>query len=558
MTNLYLEPGDGIIEACVKLTKTTEPELTIVIPRRGLLLQNLINLKILKRYGEEQGKKIAIATQDPVGRKFATEAGFALTETTGATEPDTTPKVAFNNYAQYEPLGETLEETVDLDERLVEEVETEEDLENLDEDDEDYAPEPDSPTPGRKLRILGRPNFKLKLPQLTIPKITLPQIKLERHHRIILAIVLVGLITLGSVSYFVVPKAYATIEVPSDPFKKQLSLMLVDEDDTFNTGANTLPGRFIEVTRENVATFDATGSENTGAKAEGKITVLNYTRGIQGLLANTRFQASNGLVFRLKADTLIPGSNGSNPGRAIADAISDEGGAKYNVAAPLKMTVPGLGPAGESLVVGEVNGTFIGGTDSVVKVVSQQDIDRAKEEAAKNVFASAETELREQLKRGEELEGNFIQNDVIDALPSVSAGSKKDQFEVRVQSRSWTLVVPANSLREAINNAAQNEAPEGRAISAQTIEKATIEPTEGNFLTRRINLVVTLDGRVGPKIDDKQVVQNVANQPKRVAEDVLKAIPDVTSASLEMWPGFMPRTPLLLNHIKLRVIYLGE
>jgi hypothetical protein len=381
---------------------------------------------------------------------------------------------------------------------------------------------------------------------------------LTRQHKITLGLVGLGLIILGSVSYFIVPRANIKLEVQSEPFAKQFALILADEQDLQAAGSNILAGRFLEVTQENVTTFPATGEKNNGQKAEGKITVVNHTGSIAGLLANTRFQADNGLVFRIKTEILVPAARNNSPGRATVDAISDEGGTKYNVTPSLKLSIPGLAGNAQALVYGEVATQFAGATDEITKIVSQEDIDKAKEEAAKNVFAATEAELNKQLKRNEEILPAFIQNDVVDAIPSVIAGAIKDTFEVRVQSRSWVVAIHKGDLNSAIANAAAFEVPEGKQITARTVETAEVATVEGNFLTHRINLLVSVDGRIGPQIDADTIITHLANQTPEAAKDYLQSLPNLASSSVTIWPSFIPRLPLIRNNLKLEIVYLGE
>ncbi len=228
------------------------------------------------------------------------------------------------------------------------------------------------------------------------------------------------------------------------------------------------------------------------------------------------------------------------------------------MSAPMKLTIPGLGDVGVSMVYGEVAGSFTSGTDDITRVVSEEDINQAKEEASKNVSVAAETELSETLKRGEELLPEFVQNDVIDVVPSVSAGAKKDQFEIRVQSRSWVILVGQGEVDQAVANAAAFEVPEGKQITDNTVKNAKIEVVESNFLSHRITLLVTLDGRIGPKLDRDEVVAGLVNKSIDESEEILRDLPEVTAATVEIWPTFITRIPLLASNIRLHIIYLGE
>lgn len=536
---IFIDPASDLVEVIAKIKATKATDITLSFPAKSLLLQSLINLQLLAGYQEELGKKITIISADQVGVHLAKAAGLAVSV-------EDLPPVTDTPDTSVEPIPE------------YEEVEADE-------------PAPSFlPNPLGSFRTKKLTSIKVEEPEVTalksfkpnfhVPKMHWPVFdwKPERHHKIALAFAGIGVLIFGTVAFFVIPKAYVAIEVPSESFKKQFTLTLADSQDLQAAGTNILPGRFIEITRENVATFEASGEENKGNPATGQINVVNHTTSIQGILGKTRFVSSSGLGFKIKNDVLVPPARGNAPGRAVVEATSDGGGTKYNVSAPLALAIPNLAEGMKPLLYGEIVGSFSQGTDNIVRIISQEDIDRGKEEASKNVFVAAENELAKQVKRNEEFNPSFIQNDVIDAVPSVTPGSEKAQFEVRVQSRSWTIVVPKGAFGEALANAATFEVDADKRVTQQTLEAAKVEPVESNFLTHRVSLLVSLDGRVGAKVDSQEIARNLAYKKKAEATSYLQSIPSISSSSIDIWPTFLPRVPLIANNVRVQVIYIGE
>ncbi len=545
---IYLNHDDDIYEAAQRISKTSESELTLYVPPRSLILQNVLNLKIVKHIADAQNKSLKLSTADPLGLAYAGEAGMSV-ESEPVELPLTAPAV--QDYQQ------------DVDEA---EVYTQEDIYGDDEEEEDDDALSIDPTPTKFakfpwLHSIGALNLtKVKSVFRKPQKIDLNRYKpqLETHHKQSLALIGVAAFILVAIGIFVLPKATVALEVPAEAFSKQFRLVLADEKDVQAVGQNIVPGRFIEVVDEHIASFTATGEENKGSKASGQINVINHTPAIQGLLAGTRFQAPNGAIFKTNHEILVPPAKGKTPGKAIVEATSDIGGTKNNVKAPMKLTIPGLGEIGKDTVYGEVFGAFSGGTDDIVRVVSEADIDKAKEEASKNIFVSAETKLQDLLRAKEELNPLFIQNDIIDAIPSVTPGAKQEKFEIRVQSRSWTVVTKKDFFKHSLGNAAGGQTPEGKQLTQKTLDSAKVEAIDSNFLTHRINLLVTLDGKVGPKLDTKEIAKNLSNKRTADAQNYLKTQSGIASSNIVPWPSFLPRLPYLVNNIRVQITYLGE
>lgn len=529
---IYLETADDLNSVLAKISRIKAASFILAIPAGAALMRSPLNLKILKRYLDETNRNVQISVADKIGSTFAASAGFELATISAPVADDV---------VAIEPV--------------LPEVSMEENIEMTNAEFEE-EPLPDlNPSPSRSARRLSASGVGSFIRPTGATRL---QLRLSRQHQITLWLALAGLLMLMSVGYFVIPRATVTLEVQSEEFKKQLSLVLADKQDLQAAGPNILTGRFLEIARENVSTFFATGEKNDGDKAEGKITIFNHTGSIEGLLVNTRFKTANGLVFRLKSEILIPPARNKTPGRATVDAVADEGGTKYNVAPRLKLSIPGLNATAQALVYGETAVAFSGGTDQITKVVSQEDIEKAKEAAAKNVFVEAEAELQKQLKRNEELVPTFIQNDVIDSMPNVNAGATNPQFEIRVQSRSWTIAILKDELQKAIANAVTFEVPEGKQITQRSVETAKVDVVEGNFLTHRVNLSVALDGRVGPSLDLKDLTSHLVNQPLASGKSYIQSLTNIASSEIVIWPQFISRIPLLSSNIKLNIVYLGE
>jgi hypothetical protein len=546
---IYLDVGDGIAEIIARLKSAKQERVVLVIPKRAVIVHSPINLKVIKLEADRLGLILTVITQDEIAKNFANQVGLTVVDQLDSTPPmpsdeSLTPKTF--SYQDTEVKSDTesplISQATSTDVPIVK-------YKTLSPTslDEDLALEVPSAIAkgGRKMVF-------------TLDWSKLQNFRLKRHHKVLLGFTFVGVILISVVSFFVVPKAYVDIEVQSEAFAKQFTITLADETDLRAAGPNVLTGRFIEVSREDVTTFPATGEENRGEKSSGQIRIVNHTNIIQGIIKNTRFESPSGLIFKINEEVLVPPARSGNPGTAVVSAISDGGGANNNVSAPMKLTIPGLGENAVDSVYGEVVGAFSGATDDIIKIVSEEDLNKAKEEASKNIFVAAETEIKAQLKRNEDVWPVLIQNDIIDAVPSATAGAKRDDFEIRVQSRSWVIILNREDIDEAITNAAVFEVPEGKQVTGQTVKDANVEVLESNFLTREIQLLIKMDGRVGPQINIDALRTSLANKSVSDGVEFLQSDPAVTTGSIEISPTFLTRIPMLLNNIRIQVIYLGE
>lgn len=541
MTNrkaIYLDVNTDLATALDKLKQIRTEEVLLVIPRGSVIFHSVINLKIIKSEAETMGKLLSLVTMDSKGRSMAEKIGIPIFQ--DDTSRDKEEQMEIKEH-------DSSEETV-----------------------------PTKPAVGRKRTIFRKSEHKhsRKIPksQPIIRSRQVPEIKeVEadmsesgwRRNKLVIIFISLAVVVLGGVIYFVLPRATVNIDVYAEPFVHKFKLVLADQDDLNAAGQNVFKGRFADITKELIQTFPATGTKNKGNEASGTITIYNYTRVIQGLIPETRFVNENGLVFRIKDEVLISparlgGSGSLVPGRTKVRVIADEGGSVGNLSADNKFTVPGLGSTGVDLVFGKNDDPFVGGTDDEVKVISEEDIESAHASVSKNIFLDTETELQLQVAKSNELIVSLIQNDIIDSVPSVAAGTQREAFDLKVQVRSWTILPEKGELENIIEHTLNNIIPKDQELTNQTLRNARIVMDNADFLMHTIEFTVEIDGLIAPKLDLDELSGSISNRSVNNVKQLLDSISDIASHKITLWPFWVNKLPILESNIKIILNYINR
>lgn len=74
----YIEVDEEITSIIEKLKRIQSAEVFIVVPKGALLIQSIINLKLLKKEAVDLGKEILIITQDKLGKMLIEKAGITV------------------------------------------------------------------------------------------------------------------------------------------------------------------------------------------------------------------------------------------------------------------------------------------------------------------------------------------------------------------------------------------------------------------------------------------------------------------------------------------------
>lgn len=152
---------------------------------------------------------------------------------------------------------------------------------------------------------------------------------------------------------------------------------------------NAQPGMLsyqtMSITQIASTTVQALGTETVSAYASGKVLISNaYGTAPQQLIANTRLQAQDGKIYRIREATTVPGgtkkSDGSiTPGTIVVTVYADAPGAEYNRAAVTRFTIPGFkNDPRYTKMYAESQGAFVGGLVGEQPTVSPDDLAKAQ------------------------------------------------------------------------------------------------------------------------------------------------------------------------------------
>ena len=530
----------------MKVDRIDAEEVILVIPQSSVLFHSAVNFKILRSAAHRLHKTLAVVTADPKGQSLAGRAGLP----------------AYKD--------------VELNEEIA-----------------DAASAPFPAPPARPSELLATPReikikYKRKLPvsrpvspssavlsespavsessEREFSRWLRPKLKPNFLRRLtVLGWIAISVGVLGLVIYLAIPKATITLEISAEPFSHKFQLVLADKNDKEAAGQNVFNGRFVSVEKSLTQTFAATGSKNNGNKASGMVTIYNYTRGTKpfGLRAQTRLQAPDGQIFKLQDELLIAsasvGASGKLlPGRASVRVEAAEGGTQGNLEAGTKFTIPGLGTVGIDMVYGQNDNPFTGATDAESKMISEEDIKLAQDSISKNVFVDAEAELQKQIGRKEELIPALIKNDIINIVPSGAAGTARDNFDLNIQVRSWTLLPDKGQLDKIMQNTINSVVPANRELTVPTLQGVKIVLENADFDAHIIDFTVDIDGSVAPKISSTELAESLANRSLKSVEALFNSIPDIISNKITLWPFWVKKMPLLESNIKINFSYINQ
>jgi hypothetical protein len=150
-------------------------------------------------------------------------------------------------------------------------------------------------------------------------------------------------LTLGSILvlialFFGISALFSNAKITITPKTSDLANLSVDIPIINETVGNKelLNYKVLEIDASATKIIDSENEEAVENKASGVITVYNeYTKDPQKLIQNTRFETTEGLVYRIKNSITVPGytesAGNKNPGSIDVEVFADEAGEKFNI-----------------------------------------------------------------------------------------------------------------------------------------------------------------------------------------------------------------------------------
>lgn len=397
---VYLEPDEEIINIVDRLKGIKEKRVALVVPSGAVLISSAINLRLLQEESEKLGKQISIVTTDSTGRNIATQMGFTVYENLGDAreskardiEEREKPVIAKRRIPEekLEKIEEDEDEAesgyTDIDEDTIEEEASVglaakgSIFDDIDEEEE-YVPartiREDVRSEGSSYHGAASRNpssIKKKFNGLiSNPKAWVYGI--------------VGFMIVLFLLVFIFPKAtvYLNVYTREETLDIGFHLLAGSQSIAKADGKTVLPAQWESSDQSATIQVPATGTKNVGDKAKGTIVVYNRSGKVVSIAAGTEFLTSDNKRFVIPKQVSVPGAFVSEfgemiPGKASSDLEASGGGTAFNIK-PSRFYVPALAEVTGNLVYGQTENDMTGGTDKDAKVVSRDDIDKAKQMA---------------------------------------------------------------------------------------------------------------------------------------------------------------------------------
>lgn len=544
---IYIDIDDEITSIIDKIGASKHKIVALVLPKRATMLQSVVNMKLLKRTATETKKNIVLITSESGLMPLAGAVGLHVAKTlqskpiippppegqlnepilsiTDNSVSDADPKLDANK-----PVGELAglppedgEETIELD--------------NSD-------PVNDEAAIAAGAAVATKKNKKLKIPNF------------ERFRtRLFLGIFgLIALLIGWYAAANVLPKASIVIKTDTESIPSEIDFSASAATKVLNPEEKVLPAELKEIKKTDVEKVLATGQKDVGTKASGTMALINCSKDDETLTVPAGTGVSSGnLTYITTESATIPASNFTGGGICKNDSSKEVGvvaqnaGDQYNLS-PRAYTVAGFP------VINGSGSAMSGGTTKIVKVVSDQDIENAKQKIGTRSAEAATTEVRKALQDS----NLFSLNDTLTTgSPAITAspGVGQEATEVTVISiTSYSMLgVKETDLRKLIEDHVNKQID----TSKQVIQDNGLGKAAFRILDKKspgeIRMSVKTLSVAGPQIDIESLKSEISGKKRGDTTSTIQNRPGVSDVVVDYSPFWVFSTPKKISKITIIV-----
>lgn len=534
---IYIDAEDEITAIIDKMQNSPSKIVALVLPKRSSTLQSVVNLKLLKRTAAVAKKNLVLITSDANLLPIAGVVGLHVAKTLQS-KPAVPPAPTQNDAAITVDttdidLGDVTPDPTASIGQLAGQLATEETIE-LDNEVLD--------TPVVLPETKKTVNKKLKVPNFN-------------RFRLVFfgAIGLLVLLIIGGVFAFIVlPKAKIVIKTDTSSVSTDLKITADTAAKAVDLEQLIVPGLQKSIKKTDTEKAAATGKRDEGTKATGSA-VLKLTDCSQPQVtvpAGTAISA-NSLSFITQASatliSTVKGGKCSNDSDASAtvNVVSQTAGDQNNLGAR-NYAVNGFAN------VSAAGSDMKGGTTKIVQIVSQQDIDNAKQKVIDKLTPAVTADLKAQFANDNAIviPDTFGASDPV-VVSTPNANELGSEVSVSVSMTFNQLGVKQDDLKQLVETDVKKHIDNNKqTILDNGLSKAVVRLVSRPSASKA-NIQVQSIATAGAQLDAEGIKKEIAGKKKGATVSLIQSRPGIKDVDITYSPFWVFSTPKKTSHIQI-------
>ncbi|MCX7589833.1 MAG: baseplate J/gp47 family protein [Patescibacteria group bacterium] len=350
---------------------------------------------------------------------------------------------------------------------------------------------------------------------------------------------------------FVFSSAEINLSFKKTPFEFNNLIIGNKNASQLNLSEKIIPVELFKNKQNITLFFKANGKKNISQKATGQITIYNnFSSGEQFLIANTRFQSPNGLIYRLASNVVIPGAQIKDgkiiPSSITATVVADEPGEKYNTGPISKLIIPGFkdSPKYDGFY-GELKQGASGGFVGEKVFPLDSDIEKAKKEISEKLKLALENSITFKKPDNFDFVGNF-QTDILKIIVVSTSTDDAGNFAVLAEGETKIFAIRRTDLINFLIGFYNQS--NYKKIDNFKFEYLNARPDFNNGI---VNFNLKSSGNFVYNLNLNDFKNNIAGKKIKEVESIIKNLDELESAKILIKPKWVNVLPANVSKINI-------
>lgn len=541
---IYIDVEDDITSIISKVKASKQKIIALVPPKRVGVLQSDVNLRLLQRNAEKDGKRIVLITNDTALKRLAGAAGIPVAKNLQSKpEIPEIPAISVDDNEIIDgsslPVGDHEKSSKAAGSKSATSKSTGAKKKSIKNDDlDDINLDDDVPTQSAK-RVASPSNVK---------KAKVPNFDSFRKKLFIGIGAGVALIGLLVWMFVFAPAAKVIVTAKATDLPVTVRAILSEdkatsvEDNTIQSTTVTLP-ESSEFSKKSVQ-FNATGTKEVGEKATGTMRIKNQTNKAITLPAGTGFSSGNYTFVSTESTTIQGSTSGSDgdfyPAKTIS-VVAVKIGADFNLSArSYTPSVSGIVANGSDMT---------GGSSKQIKVVTQADVTAATDQIGQLSEADAKKALLASVSSDQiAITDSYTVNksDIV-VEPAIGAEASDGKGTVTLKAAYSVKAVAKSELKSFLTKKVDAEIKDSTTplkVYDYGVDSATL--TEYSVSGGQEKVKITAIAKTGPKLDPDEIKEQIKGKKAGEVIQTLEAIEGVSKVEVKFsyfWVTKVPNNP---------------
>lgn len=308
---------------------------------------------------------------------------------------------------------------------------------------------------------------------------------------------------------------------------------------------NSLGFEVVRLEHEESVAAKATGISAAGWKASGLIVIYNtYSSHSQKLSKETRFEAPNGKIYKIKGPVVVPGN-----GSVEAIVYAEKTGPEYNIGL-VDFTIPGFkGTAKYEKIYARSKIEIKGGASRTVSFITADDLEQAKNKTNKDIEKYLKETINKQKPADYLIYDGALKFIFSDDSSNLKFGEVAEDFVFKQKGEVVGFLLKKDDLSKIlVEKYIQNT--DNSDIYVDNLEELEFTLFNENSDGNRLNFRLNGDARFVWKINTESLVADLMSVKKGKYEDVFAKYQNIKKAEIFFKPSWWRLVPKDSSRIK--------